>query len=61
MLPMQIWVDIVESSQGYEGVSSIRDIVACRDLGNISQAVIQLVGKGVIEEYIEDKISCQEK
>ena len=60
MITMEIWVNIVEISQGYEGVSSSRDSGVCRGSVNISRAGIQLVGKGDIEEEIEYNISCQE-
>ena len=58
---MEIWIDIVVSSQGYEGVSSGRDRGVYGGSVNISRSDIILVGKGGIEEDIEDNISRQEK
>ena len=61
MRPMEIWINIVASSQGSEEVSSIRYIVVCRGSGNRFLAGVQLVGKCGIEEEVKYNIYCQEK
>ena len=56
MCPMEIWIDIMEISQGPEGVSSSGDRKVFRGSGNRPQAGIQMVVKGATEEYVEDNI-----
>ena len=50
--PVQIWIYIVASSQGPEGLLSSRNSVVFRGSENRSQSGIQLVGKGVTEEKV---------
>ena len=61
MFPMEISIDIVAISQVPEGVSSIGYSTVYRGSVNRPQAGIQLVGKGSIEEEVEDNIPRQEE
>ena len=56
MRPMEIWINIVASSQGPEGVPSSGDSGVCSGSGYIPRAGIQLVGKGGTEEEVKDNI-----
>ena len=60
MRQMKRWFDIVKRSQVSKGVSTSNESGVYRVLVNRSRASIQLVGKGGIEEEIEDNIYFQE-
>ena len=61
MHPMEIWINIVASSQGAEGVSSSGYSGVCHRSVNIPRAGIQLVGKVSTEEEVEDNISSSRR
>ena len=57
---MDIWFDVMASSQGYEGGASSRDILVCHGSENRSPAGVQLVGECSVEEEVKYNIPRQE-